>query len=99
MGNLKSKNKISKDEKEVKSNKPKLVIKKSMFELRIKWKANVNETSELERIHVIITNYNGSVKNIAFDNNYYYTTVVFYRKNSMIGFKDHLKRTEDIKFI
>ena len=99
MGNLKSKNKTSKDEKDVKSNKPKLVIKKSMFELRIKWKANVNETSELERIHVIISNYNGSVKNIAFDNSYYYTTVVFYRKNSMIGFKDHLQRTQDIKFI
>ena len=99
MGNLTSKNKTLKNAKEVKSNKPKLVIKKSMFEVRIKWKANVYQTSEMERIHVIISNYNGVIKNTAFDSNSYYTTVVFYRKNSMIGFKNHLQRTEDIKFI
>ena len=99
MGNKISKNKTSKHIKKVESNKPKLVVKKSMFETRVKWKANISQITEIERIHVIISNYNGEIKNAAYDSNSYYTTVVFYRKISMIGFKNQLKRTEDIKFI
>lgn len=87
----------SNQKNKIKSLEPKLKIVKNPNDVRVRFNAASNK--EIQRINVIISNFNGDITNTGFDNKYYYVTVHFYNLRNKKSFLRSIKRTEDIVLI